>query len=178
MTTYISLLRGINVSGKNKIKMVDLKKCYESLGLRDVRTYIQSGNVLFTSDHKKQTEVATLIERGIEETFDLAVSVLTRSKKEWTSMVEERPFSIEDPAKMHVTFLAEPANRYIEEPIRNKKSESEDFSISQKEVYLLCPDGYGKTKLTNTFIEKSAGVKATTRNWKTVMKLAEMMTDL
>jgi len=170
MTRYVSMLRGINVSGKNRILMVDLAGLYASLGFTAVTTYIQSGNVVFEAADKAAPDVRS-IEKGIEDKFGFEVPVIIRSKSEFQNAVLGNPFSGQsgaDPAHLYVTFLdSKPDKEKLNQfgPVGPGKDQ---YSLVGTEVYLNCPGGYGKTRLTNTYLEKQLGVCATTRNWKTV----------
>jgi uncharacterized protein (DUF1697 family) len=171
MSTAISILRGINVGGKRKVPMEALKKCYESLGFQNVKTYIQSGNVIFDYKGGDTQGLAEMLERGIRETFGFEVTVVIRSKEEMLRVIRGFPFTSEEEDFAHVTFLSKtPASVPIEE-IDMALGKGERFSVSGKEVYLFCPNGYGRTKLTNSLFEKKLNVAATTRNWRTVNAL-------
>ena len=174
MKTYISMLRGINVSGQKKIKMKDLKKLYEVLEFSDVETYIQSGNVVFKSSNTDISGLITKIQKKIQRTFGFDVSVLIRTKDELQKLIENTPFSKKDTSKLHITFLSDSPIDISTEEINNAKDKAEEFSIASREIYLFCPNGYGKSKLSNTFFERKLGVSATTRNWKTVNTLFDM----
>lgn len=175
--TYISILRGINVSGKNKILMTELKAMYAGLGYENVQTYIQSGNVIFTT--KGKTNAKTLIkdiESAIKQNFNFDVPVIIRTKEEWSELMHNNPYLHQkniDPAYLHVTFLADPPEKDIVVPDSGQYA-PDSFILSGKEVYLHCPGGYGNTKLHNNFFEKKLKTGATTRNWKTVLQLAEL----
>lgn len=178
MKTYISLLRGINVSGKNLIKMDQLKKLYEGIGIQNVKTYVQSGNVVFNAD-KAIAELDNLISSEIKKHWSYDVSVLVLSIDNLKQIIHNNPFTkTKDTQFLHVSFFKdEPIINNLEK-IESKKSESEEVHISNQAVYLFCPNGYGKTKLTNTFLETALKTKATTRNWKTtneLLKLAEQI---
>lgn len=178
MNKYISILRGINVSGQKKIKMAELTALYESLGFQNVVTYIQSGNVIFDSTVQNEEELRDMIERAINERFKFDVPIVIRTNQAIKSIIDHSPFGpidlAKDGTKVLLTFLsAEPAKEKISE-IQTYVAEPERLIIKGKEAYLHCPNGYGKTKLTNTFLEKKLEVDATTRNWKTVHKLFEL----
>lgn len=171
MATYISLLRGINVVGKKTIKMEALKNMYSSLQLTDVRTYIQSGNVLFSSTERSTTRLEQKISAQIEKVFGWEVPVLVLKVKTLEKIISENPFLAQadkDPAFMHVTFLANPCNGDHRKAFEERAMQGEDFFLHDKAIFLYCPQGYGITKLHNNFIEKQLQVKATTRNWRTV----------
>jgi uncharacterized protein (DUF1697 family) len=179
MHTYISMLRGINVSGQKKIRMEDLRALYESLGLSAVQSYIQSGNVIFDSRKSDQRGLARSIADAIREDYGFDVPVVMRTAGEIQKVINNNPFTKngnKDSGKLHVTFLSDiptvSAVNKLEPPIAG----SEELSVIGREIYLYCPDGYGRTKLTNAFFEKKLSMAATTRNWKTVNTLAEMAT--
>lgn len=178
MTKYISILRGINVSGQKAIKMADLKILYEKLKLNNVTTYIQSGNVIFDSPIKLKSE---LIENAIAKHYGFSVPVVLRTDKEWAKIIASNPF-VKDPgkdiSKMHVVFLTGKPNLPDEEKMNKVKHPSEEYFFEGREVFLYCPNGYGKTKLSNTFLEKTLKTTATTRNWKTVNKLKEIAENI
>ena len=175
MKKYISLLRGINVSGQKKIKMVDLKSIYESLGFANVKTYIQSGNVVFESSISDVKKLKRKTEQKVEKIFGFPVSVIIRSNKEFKRIIHCNPFigndKTEDDSKFHITFLTKVPAESAAETVRQSAEKPEALEIRGKEVYLYCPNGYGRTKLSNSFLERKLGVTATTRNWKTVKKL-------
>lgn len=182
MTTYISILRGINVSGQKKILMADLKALYEKLKFHHVTTYIQSGNVVFKSDKKAANEeLAKKIEQAIAKKYKFDVPVIVRSAAELKTIIAENPFVKRkkiDPEKIHVTFLStnpQPAYLSAINPIQFPPDE---YIIIGKEIFLHCPVSYGETKLSNKFFETKLKVTATTRNWKTVNTLAEIAETL
>lgn len=178
MPSYISILRGINVSGKNKIKMDELKAMYESLGFTNITTYIQSGNVVFES--QPANNISTLIEQKIKETFQFDVPVIIRKKSEINTISSKNSFLKEkgiELDKLHVTYLAEAPLEENITKIATYNFEPDRFIIVKQEVFVYCPNGYGKTKLNNTFFENKLKVKATTRNWKTTNKLTNILQD-
>lgn len=165
------MLRGINVSGQKKIKMHELKTFYQSLNLKEVTTYIQSGNVIFRCPNTNSKKLEKEIERKIKESFGFNVAVLIRTKDEFEKLIERNPFPKKDITKLHVTFLSDHQKKVPIKDINSVKEKSEEFSISGSEIYLFCPNGCGKSKLSNNFFEKKLNVSATTRNWRTVIKL-------
>ncbi|MCL5992285.1 MAG: DUF1697 domain-containing protein [Bacteroidetes bacterium] len=178
METYISILRGINVSGQKKIQMADLKALYEELKLKEVITYIQSGNVIFKAEKKLSgTELSKRIEKKIFEKYNFDVPVIIRTISEMKKVLSVNPFLKQkgiDIESLYVTFLAETPMKADLEKIVKLDYTPDKFIIIGKEVYLHCPNGYGRTKLNNNFFENKLKVAATTRNWNTVNKLVEM----
>jgi len=174
---YISLLRGINVSGQKKIKMVELKSLYESMGFENVVTYIQSGNVIFTSQDKDKLKLANLISGEIRKLFGFDVSVFIRTKNEWEQLIKNNPFLVRqnlDRKRMYVTLFSQILPKIETEILDRAKFDSEEYAVGEKEIYFYCPEGYGRTKLSNNFMESKLRITATTRNWNTVTKLADM----
>jgi uncharacterized protein (DUF1697 family) len=171
MSVYISMLRGVNVSGQKKVSMDALRNCYESMGFREVRTYIQSGNVVFEHRNSEASDLTRKIERQIKDNFGFDVVVIIRTKEEIQAVIENNPFGALDATKVHVTFLSLPPASIPTTEIDAARGKGERLSISGNEVYLFCPNGYGKTKLSNSFFERKLEVSATTRNWRTVNAL-------
>ncbi|BDC99575.1 DUF1697 domain-containing protein [Persicobacter psychrovividus] len=174
MTKKIAILRGINVGGKRKILMADLRSVCEGLGWTDVKTYIQSGNVLFMSD-RSNAELEIELEKAIKAHFGFDVPVIIRTSQEMEGIVEHNPF-VKDAeiAQLHLVFLKEvPMATQIEEALVHN-FEPDQFHVAGQEVYLYCAGAYHKTKMSNNFFEKKLKVGATTRNWKTVLKLVEL----
>src|SRR5689334_1227046 len=168
------MLRGINVSGRNKIKMSDLQALVAGLGDSDVTSYIQSGNVVFKSAEKRAASVGAAIEQRIARELGFEVPVVLRTKAELTKVIAGNPFAKGDLAKVHVTFLAEKPATTLVRALADHASPPDEFRIVGREVYLLCPRGYGITKLNNTFWERKLNLASTTRNWNTIKKLLEL----
>jgi len=171
---YIALLRGINLGGHKIIRMEALRACFEGLGCRGVQTYVQSGNVVFEAVEKEADRYTDDISNTIQRDFGFPVPVLIRTSEELRRIVRQNPFLKQpkiDPSKLHVTFLSTTARKSAQEDLKALSAKEEQFHIQGREIYLYCPNGYGRTKLSNTAIEKKLGVEATTRNWKTVQSL-------
>ena len=168
MTRYAGMLRGVNVGG-NALRMPDLARIVEGLGARDVQTYLQSGNVVYTGTKSvgDQLEAALYAELGVR------APVLTRSGKQLADIVAGKPFAATGKA-VSVTFLAaKPAARAVA-AIDAGAYGDDSFAVSGAQIYLHTPGGYGRSKLNNTFWERKLATTATTRNWNTVLALAEM----
>ena len=170
MKTYIVLLRGINVSGKNKLPMADLRQILSRLGFQNVQTYIQSGNIILESDLQKEV-ICNKIKNGIQDKFGFEVPVLIRTIPELQITIEKYPFSIENEKIVAFSFLDQITKETVLE-IRNIGEDT--YKIVDDVVYLYCKSGFGKTKLTNNIIEKKLNRIATTRNFKTTLKLLEL----
>lgn len=174
MYTYISLLKGINVGGHHKIPMEDLKSLYQNLGFQNVVTYIQSGNVIFSSKGSSAEKEAQKIKKGIQDKFGFEIEVIIRTTNELKQIINTNPYPDAEGNKSYVTFLAGVPAEIPSEIINKIKAPSESYVVTGREVYVHCPDGYGKTKLANDFFEKKLKVAATSRNWNTVRILSEM----
>ncbi len=177
MSSYVCLLRGVNLGSRNKVDMKALRELFAGLGYEDVQTYIQSGNVVFTkSGSASPARLAAAIEKGIAEELGLEVRVLVRTAKEMAEIVEGNPFlaARADPSHLHVTFLAERRDGDRLAKVDPDAFAPDQFRVQGREVYLHCPGGYGRSKLNNAFWERQAGVAATTRNWKTVTTLLQL----
>jgi uncharacterized protein (DUF1697 family) len=177
--TYIALLRGINVSGQKIIKINELRKLFESLDFKNVKTYIQSGNVVFNSGIDNTDKIVKLVEKKIKDVFTFDVTVIIRTHNELGKIIRTNPFLKSKPVeKLYVTFLSNITDDENTEKLIKYKSEIEEFRLIGKEMYLFYPDGAGRSKLTNNIFESKLGVKTTTRNWNTVNKLFEMSKEM
>jgi len=173
--SYAALLRAVNLGALNKVSMGDLRALFEALGYEDVATYVQSGNVVF----KGRGDAASLtraIERRIERELGLPIAVILRSKTQLARIASNNPFVRHetDPTRLHVTFLTDTPPRPAARELHAGDFAPDALHVKGKEVYLHTPRGYGRTKLSGAFFEKRLGVVATTRNWRTVTKLAEL----
>lgn len=176
MSTYIALLRGINVSGQKLIKMNDLKKLLEDQGFQDVQTYIQSGNVIFSSPEKSIDMIKNIISNSIKKQFGFDVGVLVITSDNINYVMNNNPFikKTNEIDKLYVTFLSELPSEENIKKLNSIDYSPEEYIIKVKVVYLHVPNGYGKTKLNNNLFENKLKVEATTRNWKTINKLWEL----
>jgi uncharacterized protein (DUF1697 family) len=172
-STYVALLRGINLGARNKVAMADLRALLAELGAADVATYLQSGNAVFKSAGRRG-ELAAAVEQGLRRDLGVDVKVLLRTRKELESVVGANPFARRDAKALHVTFLDGKPEATKVKRLDARRSEPDEFRVVGREVYLHCPNGYGRSKLSNAYFEKELGVAATTRNWKTVTALAEL----
>jgi uncharacterized protein (DUF1697 family) len=177
MQKYISILRGINVGGHKMIKMDALRKMYEMLDFSDVKTYIQSGNVVFVYKKTNCEDLQNKIAENIVKTFSFDVPVMVKEAEDIVSVLENNPFvndRNEDEKTLHVTFLSEIPDTEAVEKIKNATYGGDEFVIVEKTIYLYCINSYHQTKLSNNFFENKLKVTATTRNWKTVCELAKI----
>lgn len=178
MTKYIAILRGINVGGKRKILMADLKELFSKLGFSYIETYIQSGNVIFNMKTKEDNLIlANKIEQSILKNFKFEVPVIVRSVDEFKDVISKNIFAKEketDIERLHLTFLKEVPETEKSEKIKSYNYYPDNFKIIGKNVFVYCSGKYSDSKLTNSFFENKLQVSATTRNWKTVLKLSEL----
>ena len=177
MKTYISILRGINVSGHKIIKMDALRNLYENMGFVNVITYVQSGNVIFKGEDIEINSLENKISQQIEKEFGFQVPVIVFSIEKLKHIIDNNPFAEDknkDKSFFHISFLSSKPEKYDTIRIEDKKQDEEDIAFSDYAVYLYCPNGYGRTKLTNNFLESKLKVGATTRNWKTTLELLKI----
>ena len=174
MTTYIALLRGINVGGNRKIHMADLRVTFAEAGCAEVASYIQSGNLVFA--HPADADLAERLERAIEAATGFDVPVILRTAEAWEGVIDANPYPGVDPTKLHVAFLAEPPAPAVVAGFDSTRFAPEEFAVVGREVYLHLPDGMGRAKLPPA-LPLIRGV-GTARNWRTVLKLAELSSDL
>jgi len=177
MNKYIVLLRGINVGGKNKLPMAELRILLSENGYKNVTTYIQSGNI-FLNSAKTVDEINENIKLLLKQQFGYDVPVVTLTAEEIKTCFTENPFlKVEEDVKnLHVTFLNTIPENNLVENIEINSENNDSYTIIGKTIYLHTPDGYHKTKFSNTQFEKKLKTQATTRNWRTTTKLYEMIT--
>jgi len=175
------MLRSINVGGRNRVAMADLRGIANSLGYGDVSTYVQSGNLVFTGSGSPAA-VGRAIEDRIASDLGVGVPVVVRTKLQLGRVLRENPFALQDldEKTVHVTFLSERAKSGKVAQLRERAGQfgNDRFDVIGSQVYLHCPGGYGETKLNNSYLEGRLGVTATTRNWRTVTTLASMTEQL
>lgn len=175
VTTYVALLRAINLGPTRKVAMADLVRCFGEAGCDNVKTYIQSGNVVFDSRSRSSKKLASDLERQVKDATGLDVPVILRTAAEMASVVERNPFPGVEPTKLLVGFMAgdPPADAAV--PVERATSAKEEFVISGREIYLHLPDGAGRSKVPPALERIKTPVTA--RNWRTVTKLLEMATS-
>jgi uncharacterized protein (DUF1697 family) len=178
MTTFVSLFRGINVGGNHPIRMGELKDLHESLGLRDVVTYIQSGNVVFTSDDADLAQLPRQIEDGFAQKFGFHVNVMVRTSAELRDIIENNPFQ-DQPMKeakwVVVMFLATRPESTALEDLQKTYVGPEEFYLVGQELYIYYPNGIGRSKLSNALTEKKLKTMGTGRNWNTILQLQKLV---
>lgn len=177
MAVVISMLRGVNVGGHKMVKMDALKALYESLGLRDVETYLQSGNAIFRTEGREVARLSKRIESGIQKSFGFHSDVILRTPAELRDVVKRNPFAARrgiDPKRLAVTFLAGDPGQEAREKLLAIKAEPEELRIEDRELYIYYPNGMARPKMTWPIIERALKTSGTSRNWNTVTKLLEI----
>lgn len=179
MATHIAMIRGINVSGHNSISMERWRDLFTSLGYGDVRTYIQSGNVLFDAPGSA-AKIAAAVEAALAEELGTAITAILRSPAELGKLLKQNPFlkaKEADPSQLYVTFLNSAPTASAVKALAGINAGGDELRTIGREVYILCRNGYGRTKLSNTAIEKALALRGTTRNWKTLARLHDLAAD-
>ena len=177
MIKYLALLRGINVSGHNMIKMDALKKMLENMGFQNVETYIQSGNIFFDSEEENAASVGFKIKQEISKVFGYDVPVIMVSKTDLELCFKNSPFLKEkecDTKKLYVTFISKELSPLAINDLKISNFKPDEVAIDSSRIYIKYAIGAGKTNLDQKYIEKKLNVVATIRNWNTVTKLLEM----
>jgi uncharacterized protein (DUF1697 family) len=176
-TTLVSMIRGINVAGHKPIKMAELVKLYQDLGFENPRSYLQSGNVVFETRGARGRDLAGAIERGILRAFEMDVSVALKSAAQMSAAFAGNPLASRpgvDPKFLYATFLIRPDPGASLDAVTLPLGKGEVAVHLGDVVYLYCPNGFGDTRINNTFFERKLRVRATTRNWNTVTALERM----
>src|SRR5213594_417833 len=181
MAVIISMLRAVNVGGHNKIKMDALRALYESLKLRDAQTYVQSGNVIFTTKERDLAALGKRIQNAIERKFGFRPDVILRTSSELRDVIARNPFAKRrgiEPSRLLVTFLAEDPGAEARDKVRSIKADPEELRADGSELYIYFPNGIGRAKLSLAAIERALKTPGTGRNWNSVTKMLEMAEKL
>jgi uncharacterized protein (DUF1697 family) len=174
LTTHIALLRGINVGGHRSVGMTDLRNFLTKLGFDDVRSLLQSGNVVFGSRARTGAELERFLEAESVKRFGIEIDFFVRAPEEWKTMIRQNPFRKEaelDPARLVVMLLKSPPRPEDVAALQEGISGAEIVRAKGRHLYAFYPDGQGRSRLTNAVIERKLG-RCTGRNWNTVLKLA------
>jgi uncharacterized protein (DUF1697 family) len=176
VTRLIALLRGINVGGNKRMAMADLRALLTALGYRDVETLLQSGNAVLTADGADPADVAADIESAIERQLGMAVSVIVRTGDDLRDVIARNPLpdAVTEPVKLHVAFLSARPDAGRFEAVDQERFAPDAIRLGERALYIWYRDGAGRSKLTNDVIERALGVRATSRNWNTVTKMADL----
>jgi uncharacterized protein (DUF1697 family) len=174
MRTCVALVRGINVGGHNRVAMPDLRRLGERLGFEDVRSLLQSGNLVFRSDTRDAGELERRLEEEAKRRLRLSAAFFVRTADEWASLVKGNPFrdeAVRDPAHLLAVLMREAPRAGAVESLRAAIKGPEQVEARGREAYFYYPAGVGRSKLTHNLIEKTLGEIGTARNWNTVLKL-------
>ncbi|MEV0697859.1 DUF1697 domain-containing protein [Saccharopolyspora sp. NPDC050389] len=174
MHTYIALLRAVNLGGRGRVAMADLRDLVTAAGHGEVATYLQSGNVVFTSDRADPEAVAADLRRRLAGELGVDTPVMVRTGAEITGIAARHPFQEgqSDHTKLHVAFLAAEPDAGHAAQLTVPDGAPEELHLAGRELYLHYPAGAGRSKVTAAYLEKRLGVSLTARNWKTVIALA------
>jgi len=178
MPAYVAFLRGINVGGNKKIAMAKLKALFEALGYENVKTHLNSGNVVFANGEKDRAKLTNKIETAIEKEFGFRPTTILRDAAALKRIVAKNPFAKmakDDPSHLVVMLLGEKPDKDAAKRLAAAHQGVEEIRIAGEEAYVTYPNGIGKSKLTNVALEKHFGVAGTARNWNTLTKLLEMV---
>lgn len=174
MPVIISMLRGVNLASHRRIKMDDLRAVYETLKLRDVETYVQSGNVVFSTVERDLARLVGRLEKGIERRFGFHSDVIVRTTAEMRAVIARNPFADRrdlEPSRLLVTFLAADPGDDARRRVGEIKVHPEELHIERRELYIYFPNGMGRSKLPSSAIDRALGTSGTARNWNSVTKL-------
>lgn len=173
---YVAFLRGINVGGKNKIKMETLREMFAALGFENVKSYINSGNVIFETAKSDNRKLSAKIEKAIEKEFALNIKTMVRSISEIEEIVKNNPFDgqFENDKDLHVFFLDEELPGEKSELLLSNNNENEMFAVRNREIFYLLRISFSDSLMGKDYIGKKLKVSATARNWRTVNKVLEM----
>ncbi|MDI3419332.1 DUF1697 domain-containing protein [Streptomyces luteolus] len=181
MTMYAALLRGINVGGHKKVPMAELRSLLSDMGFGSVRTHLQSGNAVFDSGHGDEDSLATEISTALAEHFGFAVDVLVRDSDYLQAVIDACPFPADklEPKQLHVTYLSKQVRPEHLASVDPLEFAPEDYKLGDRALYLYAPEGLGRSRLAVALARPALlkGVIATSRNWNTVLKLAELTHD-
>jgi uncharacterized protein (DUF1697 family) len=179
LTAYVALLRGINVGGHRVIAMADLRELLRHLGLSDVTSFLQSGNLVFRAESRSTVQMERLLEAGAGKRLGLRTDFFVRSARDLNAAIARNPLrheAEEDPGHFLVLFLKDAPAAGAVEALKAAITGPEVLRADGRHVYVVYPAGIGRSRLTNTLIEKTLGTRVTGRNWNTVLKLAALAT--
>jgi uncharacterized protein (DUF1697 family) len=175
-TTHVALLRGINVGGKNKLPMAELSAMFVKAGCAAVRTYIQSGNVIYDAPPRLATAVPGKVEAAIAERFGYRIPVVTRTAADLAAVLAGNPFLARgaDPEGLYVVFLAAAPAASRVAALDPNRSPPDELVVCGRDIYFSCPNGIARTRISNAYLDATLATTSTARNWRTVQKLAEL----
>lgn len=179
MKQFIALLRGINI-GKIKILMKDLRQLMEDEGFQDVQTYIQTGNILFRTDLTDISALESRIEKAIHHQFGFNITVFITERQELEQVIRSQPFkelSEQEKGRIYIALYKGEMEQKLIKDMADKNFEPEIYKIAKKAIYFYSPKSFSDSVINNNFLEKSLGIRATTRNQKTIQKLIDLSKD-
>ena len=177
MAVHVALLRAVNLGGKTQVAMSDLRNLVTELGLEQVRSVLNSGNLVFSGGRKSGAALEQLLETETDKRLGLRTDFLVRTANEWAKVVANNPFRAEakrDPGHLVVMFLKKAPTAKAVETLRAAITGPESIKAVGRHAYIVYPDGIGRSRLTNRLIDSKLGTRGTGRNWNTVLKLAEL----
>ena len=173
---YVALLRGINVGGKNRLPMAELRDIFTASGCAAVRTYIQSGNAVFEATQDLAEAVPETVTQAILQRFGYETAVVMRTGEELRHVAASNPFDTSgDPRFLHVAFLKDTPSAGAVSSLDPDRSPPDEFAVRGRDVYLCYPNGVARSKLTNDYLTSRLKTVSTMRNWRTVLRLLEMV---
>lgn len=177
MSAHVGLLRAVNLGSRNRVAMSDLREMVEGLGFGEVRTLLQSGNVVFRGGRRSSPQLEQVLERGAREHLGFPIEFFVRTADDWRDVIANNPFPKEaarDPGHLLVMFLKQVPSRAQVEALQKRITGREVVRAHGRQAYFVYPDGVGRSKLTNAVIEPTIATRGTARNWNTVLKLAAL----
>jgi uncharacterized protein (DUF1697 family) len=177
MTVHVALLRGVNLGGRTQVAMSDLRNLLAELGFEQVRSVLNSGNLVFSGGRKTAATLERSLETETEKRLGLRTDFHVRTAAEWTTIVDKNPFDAEakrDPSHLVVMFLKKAPNAKAVETLRAAITGPEIIEAVGRQAYIVYPAGIGRSRLTNNLIDTKLGTRGTGRNWNTVLKLADL----
>ncbi len=178
-SVYVALMRGINVGGKNKLPMADLVAAFERAGATDVKTYIQSGNVIFRATPVVAKSISATVHAEVQKRHAINSPVIIRTAGELASVTSRNPYpdAVSEPKTLHVFFLANAPKAAATARLDPERSPGDRFVVDDKDIFAHCPNGMARTKLTNAYFDRTLDTVSTGRNWNTVLKLQALAAE-
>jgi uncharacterized protein (DUF1697 family) len=177
VTRYVGLLRAVNLGPTNRVGMADLRELLEGLGMKEVRSLLQSGNLVFHGSARSTSQLENLLQRETARRLGLETQYFVRTAGEWKDLLADNPFPVEakrDPGHLLVVFLKEAPARAVVTSLQKAIAGREVVRAKGRQAYVVYPDGIGRSRLTSALIERKLGTRGTGRNWNTVLKLGTL----
>lgn len=170
---FVALLRAVNVGGRNRVQMAALAQLFAAAGCENVRTFIQSGNVIYDAKPAVVARLPGVLERSFAKAFGFPTPIIIRSARDLAAIIAANPFKGHEES-LHVTFLADRPKAAAIAALDPSRSPGDEFAVVGREIFLHCPNGLGRTKLSNDYFDRMLATTGTVRNWRTVTKLFEL----